>query len=604
MIFGLDASQALLIVILVTSMIVLSREWIRVDLSAILIILALSLSRVLTPEEALSGFGSEPAILVAAIFVMSGALYRTGLSERFGTWIIGLVNSKFERIVGVIMPLVALPSAVTHHVTLTAIMVPIILKISKDKNIPASQLLMPMSFAASLGTTMAIIGAPAFLIANGLLKQQGSPGLSIFSIAPIGLVLVTAGTLFIIFFGKYLLPSRQGNEESNEHLRLDGYYTELVLMTDSPMVGKTVEELESANEKEFKIVQWYRGGRARNRPYKSKKVRAGDVLVVRTDPDRVASIQQEKGVELHTLQKYGDEMPELQNNKDEKDLPSMLVQAVVAPRSALIGKTIAKVDFLRNYGVIVISVWRRKGRLRTELSKAKIREGDILVMVGETAALRKISEDRSFLMLAPFQGEPKPLEKAPLAAILIGASILAAAFNIVPVEMAFLAGAAGLVLTGCLNMRQAYQSIDTRIYVFIAGAIPLGLAMQVTGTADLLAGGLQKLVENWEMHWTLLLLFLTAGLITQLMSDAATTALLVPVAIALARGLGEPPEPFAVTVAMAAVASFFTPIGHHGNLLIYGPGNYEFSDFLRVGIPLTFVVAIIVVIMAPMLWPG
>src|SRR5574340_1172799 len=203
-------------------MIVLSREWIRVDLSAILIILALSLSRVLTPEEALSGFGSEPAILVAAIFVMSGALYRTGLSERFRTWIQGLVNTKFERIIAVIMPLVALPSAVTHHVTLTAIMVPIILKISKDKNIPASKLLMPMSFAASLGTTMAIIGAPAFLIANGLLKQQGSPGLSIFSIAPIGLVLVTAGTLFIILFGNNLLPSRKGNDESNEHLRLDG----------------------------------------------------------------------------------------------------------------------------------------------------------------------------------------------------------------------------------------------------------------------------------------------------------------------------------------------------------------------------------------------
>lgn len=603
MILGLAASQILLLVILVLATVLLSGEWIRVDLSAVLIILALSVSRVLTPEEALSGFSSEPAILVASVFVMSGALYRTGLSERFGAWIRGLVSDRFEHVVAVLMPLVALPSAFTHHVTMTAIMVPVVLKISREKGIPASKLLMPMSFAASLGTTIVIIGAPAFLIANGLLKQAGRPGLGIFSIAPIGLTLTLAGTLFTVIAGRWLLPSREGDEETTEHFRLDGYYTELVLLPDSPMAGKTIEELEAGKDVELKVVRWFRNGTPRNKPYGKKKTRPGDVLLVRSNPDRVVSIHEEKGVAIHSLHKYGEEVPGLPDQQDG-GMASALVQAVVAPRSDLIGKTIGRVDFLHNYGVIVVSVWRRTGRLRSELARARIREGDILVMTGDSASLRRIAEDRSFLLLAPFQGEPKPLQRAPLAGIIMLASVLTASLSLLPAEISFLAGAAAMVLFRCLTMKQAYQSIDTRIFVFIAGAIPLGLAMQTTGTAALLAGWLQHLVAHWDIHWTLLILFLTAGLITQLMSDSATTALLAPVAIALARSLNAPPEPYVVAVAMASVASFFTPIGHHGNLLIYGPGNYQFRDFLRVGIPLTLLVAAIVVLIAPVLWPA
>ena len=183
-------------------------------------------------------------------------------------------------------------------------------------------------------------------------------------------------------------------------------------------------------------------------------------------------------------------------------------------------------------------------------------------------------------------------------------SVALAALSIVPVEIAFLAGAVVMILSGCISTSQAYQSIDTRIFIFIAGAIPLGLAMQETGTADLLAGWLEGLVATWGIRWILLALFLVTGLVTQIMSDAGTTALFAPIALALAQELGLRPEPFVVTVAMAAVTSFFTPIGHHGNLLIYGPGNYQFTDFVRVGVPLTLIIAVIVSFMAPMLWPG
>jgi di/tricarboxylate transporter len=605
MLNGIEVNQIYLFVILVGSIVLLFTEWIRIDLTAILIIVALGLTGVLTPEAALSGFSSEPAILLAAVFVLNGALFHTGLSERLGSWIKQLAGKSLERAIGVVMPSVALLSAFTHHVTITGLMLPPMLKLSRESDIPASKLLIPLSFAASLGTAITIIGAPAFLIADGLLKQSGQSGLGIFSIAPIGLTLSLTGTIFFLLVARFLLPAHRGNDESVDHFRMEGYYTELLLLTDSPLSGKTVREIEEEQAVDFKVSAWYRNGRPRNRPYGSKKTQVGDVLVIRTTPDKIATIEKEPGMAIQPLEKYKETFPASQENeKDKEDLSTRLVQSVVAPRSDLIGRTIGRIDFLENYGVLIVGVWRRKGWLRTELSRVKLREGDVLVMTGDTDSLQRISEDRSFLMLVPFRGEPKPLHKARLAGLIMIASTVIAALNIVPVEIALLTGAVIMILTGCISVPQAYQSIDARIYIFIAGAIPLGLAMQETGTANMLAGWLQALVSGWDIHWILLALFLVTGVVTQVMSDAGTTALFGPIAIALAGGLGLPPQPFVVTVAMAAVTSFFTPIGHHGNLLIYGPGGYQFGDFVKVGVPLTLIVAVIVSFMAPILWPG
>ncbi len=607
---GLESSQLALFAILVGAIILLFTEWIRIDLTAILIILALNLAGLLEPDEAFSGFSSEPAIMLAAIFVLSGALKHTGLSERLGNGIKLMAGNSFERIIAVMMPAVALMSAFIGHVALTAIMLPVTMTLARENDIQPSKLLMPMSFAASLGSTIAIIGAPAFLVANSLLRQAGQPGLGIFSIAPIGLALSLAGTLFVLLIGRFLLPAHPGDDEAINHFRLQGYYTELVILPESELVGKTIRQIESELEPDLKVSAWFRDTHPRGKPFGRKQTRAGDVLVIRTNPDKLASIQQERGIALHPLHKYEKEFLLLSGNENNgennhnEDIASRLVQSVVAPKSEFIGKTIGQIDFLRRYGVIIVSVWRQKGWLQTELSRTKLRAGDVLVMVGDNPSLKRIAEDLSFLMLVPFEGEPKFHRKAPLAGAIMALAVLASTLNLVRVDVALMAGAAAVLLCGCISARQAYQSIDTRIYVFIAGAIPLGLAMEKTGAAALLGGWLQGLVMDWDTPWILLAFFLVSGVITQVMSDTATTILLAPVAIALARGLNLPPEPFVVTVAMASVASFFTPIGHHGNLLIYGPGRYQFSDFLRVGIPLTLLAAGLVAVLAPMLWPA
>ena len=601
---GFTVVQLTLLVILAGAFALLLTERIRIDLTAVLIILALAVTGILPAEEALSGFGSEPAIVAAAIFVLSGAMQTTGLADRLGLWIGRLAGKSSLRITGVVMGAVAALSAFTHHLTITAVMVPVTLKLSQDHDVPASRLLMPMSFAASLGTTITILGAPAFLIADRLLRQSGRPGLGVFSIAPIGIGLTVTGILFVLIGGRFLLPVRNGKQQEGNGARfqLDGYYTELIISEESAFTNHTLEELEEKSKGRFKVAGWMRYGRPMSRPYGNSRLQANDVLLVRTNPDELATIQQEPGIHLYPIFKYQNGGAFTAANENEKEA-SRLVQSVLAPGSELDGRTIGKTKFLERYGLIVVGIWRRSAWLRAELSRVRLREGDVLLLYGNEEAIERLKGDRSFLMLVPFQGEPFMRHRAPLAGVIMIASIVVAAAGVLPVEIALLAGAVAVILTGCINIQQTYRAIDGRIYVFIAGAIPLGLAMESTGTADLLAGRLYAFLGSWPPSLILFALFVIAALLTQMMSDAGTVALLGPLVISLAMALGHSPEAYVVVVAMAAVASFLTPIGHHGNLLVYGPGGYRFNDFIRVGTPLTLLVGIVVTFGVQVIWP-
>ena len=244
MLKNLNHQQLWFFAILLVALVLFITEWIRTDVVAVMIVVALYATRVLKADDALSGFSSEPAIVVAGIFVLSGALHVTALSDKIGDLIGKLAGSSLTRAIAVIMPSVSLLSAFTHHVTTTAIMLPVTLDLSRERKIPASKLLMPMSFAASLGTTITIIGAPAFLIASTILQQAGRSGLGIFSISPIGLSLTVAGTLFVLLIGRFLLPARNGSEDATRHFRLEDYLTEITVLPDSPFSKKTIAEIE------------------------------------------------------------------------------------------------------------------------------------------------------------------------------------------------------------------------------------------------------------------------------------------------------------------------------------------------------------------------
>ncbi len=602
--FGLNPQQVFFLLILTAAIVLFISEWIRSDLVAVMVVVALYVTGVLDPRDALSGFSSEPAIVVAAIFVLSAAMHVTGLSDTIGSWIGRLAGKSLTRAIAVIMPSVAVLSAFTHHVTTTAMMVPVTLNLARERNIPASKLLMPMSFAASLGTAITIIGAPAFLIASSTLQQSGRSGLGIFSIAPIGLLLTLVGTVFVLLVGRFLLPSRHAAEDRSNHFALEDYLSEIIISEKSPFLKQTVADVEADSKFHFKVLGLIRNRRRLPAPYSQEVLAEGDVLVVRAPPDELVAIREEPDMDLHPVKLFGDRITQSKSNGNDTEEEDVFVQAVVAPRSDLVGRTLKQIHFQRRYGAIVVGLWRKDGWLDQEISKVRLKPNDVLVLEGDAEALANVATDRAFLMMIPFHGQSKVRRRGWVAGLIMLATILLAAFNLMSIEMAAVAGAVAVVLTRCLNIRQAYEAIDSRIFVFIAGAIPLGVAMQKTGMAGMFAGWLQQAVGGWPERAVLLVLFAVVAVITQFMSDAATTALFAPVAVALAEGLGRPPEAFVVTVAMAAVVSFLTPIGHHGNLLVYGPGRYRFSDFAKVGTPLTVAAAVVVVMLAPLLWPG
>jgi di/tricarboxylate transporter len=500
------------------------------------------------------------------------------------------------------MPAVAVLSAFTHHVTMTAVMLPAVLTLAREKRIPASKLLMPLSFAASLGTTITIIGAPAFLVADDALRRAGQPGLGLFAIAPIGISLSLIGTLFMLLVGRWLLPTRAGAPDRSTSFRREPYVTELTVLPDSPFLGQTLAEIKARGHYHFTVVGWVREGLRLDRPFAAERLREGDVLLAHATPEDIAAFRESRGIELHPVTQYG-----LETAKEEgagAEPRAALVEAVIAPTADIIGRTLRDLDFRRRYGLIVVGLWRQQGFVQEELAGIPLRPGDVLLLYGEDEALARVDRDPAFLLLVPFPAEPNLRRKAPLVGLVMLVTIGVAALNRLSLDLVMLAGALAMLLLGCLTPRQAYRAIDGRIYIFIAGAIPLGTAMQDTGVAALLAGWLQQAIGGWGEAAILLALFAVVGLVTQFLSDAATTAIFAPVAVSLAQALGHAPEPYVVTVAMAAVAAFLTPIGHHGNLLIYGPGDYRFRDFVVVGTPLTCIVGVVVVVLTQMIWPN
>jgi di/tricarboxylate transporter len=598
----MEPAQIVFLLILGAALVLLVTEWIRLDLTAVLVVVALAASGLLSPADALSGFSSDPAILLVSMFVLSGGLSQTGLAGRLGGWIGKLSGDSVWRAVLVMMPCVALMAAFSHHLMVTALMLPVILALNRSHNLPASRLMMPMAFAASLGTTVTVIAAPAFLIARDLLVRGGEEEVGIFSIAPIGLVLCLIGTAYILLFGRWLLPRRDGAKAEQDRFRLERYYTELVVLDDSPQAGKSMGDFRKEHAERFQVVDWLRAGRSRSRPWNRKHLAAGDLLLVRANPDELAALDKQQGLALHAVVQYGEEIPDEKRKNLQGD--ERLVQAVIGPESELLGHSIGDIDFLSRYGVVVVGLWRKRGFMRNELAKVRLKGGDLVVLWGEQAALDRLVDHPSFLLLLPFAGRARKLGKAWLAGLVMAVSVLAAASGALPVAIAFLAGAAAMVVTGCLSLKQAYESVEVRIFVFIAGAIPLGLAMERTGTAALFADWLSPLVSSWQPGWVLLALFLIAALFTQILSDTATTVLLAPIAFGMAGVLGISAPAMVFSVAMGAVAAFLTPIGHHGNLLVYEPGNYRFVDFVRVGTPLTLLLGLAVAWLAPIVWPA
>lgn len=599
MILGIAQDQLVFMAIMLVAIVLFITEILRVDVVAVLIILALSISGLIEVNEAFSGFSSEPAIIVAAVFILSAGLSYTGVTDVIGEWVTRLSGKGETQAIFVIMISVAMMSAFTHHLMVTAMMLPIIMKICKDeKGLHASRLLIPMATAASLGTTLTLIGAPAFLLANNVLKRGGGNGLSLFSVAQVGAPLVLAGVIYCILM-KWILPKTSGDDDTANSFRLTEITTELVVADKSSWIGKPFQDLIAQSENHFDILSWLRKDKTQERKDQTALIEVGDMFIVKTTADELMSLDGSKGLVLKALQKFSEDKEFTINLAGEE---KRILKAVISPKSEFVGRSVGQINFYRLFGVAVVGIWRKSGWVSAGVADTILQPGDMLVIWGPKEKLESLKLHRAFLMFLPFYGTSMKRNKSKVAALIMLTSITVAATGLLPAYLAFVAGALMMVLTKCVDIEQAYASVEVKIFVMIAGVIPLGIAMEKTGVDKLLASQIIKYTGGWEPFAMLLVFFWIAALLTQILSDAATTVLLAPIAVAFAKSASISPTSAVVCVTVGAVASFLTPIGHHGNLLILSPGGYRFSDFLKIGLPLTVILSVITCFLSIRIW--
>lgn len=595
----MTVDQGIFCVIMISAIALFVQGRVRVDVIGILIILALAITKIISLKDAFSGFSSEPAIIVCAVFVLSAGLTSTGVTDIIGSWVGRWSGSSELRVSLVVMIAVAFMSAFTHHLMITAMMLPIVMKICRDQKVASSRILIPMATAASLGTTLTLIGAPAFLLANNILVRSGEPTLRLFSIAKVGAPVVASSILLILLL-RWLLPKRSGVDKSDDRFLLSEISTELVVPEGSKWDGKTIGEMQQATAEMFKTFAWQRNRRNLSLHHPDLTVHVGDVLLVKTNSDELLSMDGGLGLVLKAINKYGDQ-PDAKSPIVSAD--NRVFQALIAPQSPLRGRTLAELNFFHRYGVVAVGIWRKSGWMEDELSEVVLQEGDLVVMWGPEDRLTRLARHRGFLLFMPFQGSPVKRHKRGLAAMIMILSVVTAAMAWLPAYVAFVAGALAMVVTGCVSHDDAYGAIETKIFIMIAGVIPLGIAMEKTGFDKIVADGVLGWTQGWSPLMLMMLFFWFAALLTQILSDAATTVLVAPIALAFAKATEISPTAAVVTVTMGAVASFLTPIGHHGNLLVLGPGGYSFGDFLKIGLPLTVVISVLTCFLSLTAWP-
>ncbi len=584
----------LVFAVAVCAVILFATEKLSVDLIALLIMATLLISGVITPEEGISGFSNKATVTVGAMFVLSAGLFKTGAVSYLGKITSDIFRRNYWFGMITVMFAVGFFSAFINNTPVVAIFIPILLGVAKDIKTSASKLLMPMSFASMFGGVCTLIGTSTNILVSSIAERQGQPAFSMFEIAPLGLIMFAVGMIYMLLIGIRLIPERRVEGDLIESFNLQEYIAEIVLLENSLSVGYEIKDAPLVKEIELNIIEVQRGEEVFSLPTPDFILKKNDVLRVRCDLDKFQKIQEREGVLFKPQYKWSDEDIETADTK--------LVEAVIAPNSDLVGKTLAFLKFRENFGASVLAL-RHRGRLMIEkIADTKLDAGDALLIEVKTNRFSGLQQNPSFVIISEIEKFKYRRRKLIPALVIVAGVILTATLGIAPIVISAVVGAILLVLVGCLTMEEVYQSIEWRIIFLLAGVLSLEAAMSNSGAGMLISSQIIAVVGVWGPLALLSAFYLMTFTLTEMMSNNATAALLTPIAIATAHTIGVSPRPFLVAVMFAASASFMTPVGYQTNTLIYGPGQYRFSDFLRVGTPLNMLFWITATIFIPYFW--
>ncbi|MFQ5855735.1 MAG: SLC13 family permease [Anaerolineae bacterium] len=774
---------AITVAILILAVILFITERLRMDVVALLVLVALALTGLVTPAEALSGFSNPAVVTVWAVFILSGGLSRTGVANVVGRQVLRLAGQSEARLVVVIMLTAGVMSAFMNNVGVAALLLPVVMDISRRIGRPPSKLLMPLAFGALLGGLTTLIGTPPNILISDALRDSNLRAFQLFDYTPVGVAVMLAGVAFMTLIGRYLLPVRDlaressalGQTDVREFYHLRERLFVMRVPDDSVLAGKALVDSRLGSALGLNVIAILRDDQTQLAPDPYAVLRPGDRLLVEGRLERLTELQGrshlvvEDGsldverlvsseinlarvalsprssllgqtlLELDFRRHYGvivlaiwrDDVPKWTNLDNTplqvgdvllvqgpraqvealRDIPDFLVssaeqaevyrlherlmvvrvprestlvgktlaesrlgdvfgltvlgivrqnpthlspaveerlqagdmllvkgnpedllrlralqdleidrqtppdlrkleseriglaEVVLSPHTTLVGKTLRQLHFREKYGLSVLAIWREGQAYRSNLRNMALRFGDALLLYGPREKLKVLGSEPDFLVLTEEAQEVPRLNKAPLAALVMGSVLLPVIIGWLPISIASVAGALLMVLTGCLTMEEAYRFIEWRAVFLIAGMLPLGIAMAQTGAARFLTEGMVAMIGGFGPLAVIAGLYALTTLATQVMPNAAVAVLLAPIALSTAGNMGVSPYTLMMAVALAASASFLSPVAHPANVLIMGPGGYRFSDYIKVGVPLTLVVLIATLLVLPIFWP-
>ena len=564
-------------------------EKLPVDVVALLVLCTLLVFGVVTPAEALSGFASQATITVAAMFVLSAGLQRSGIIAGLGEqlarirwgWLFALV----------MMVLAASLSAFVNNTAIVAIFIPMVIATVVANRQPPSKFLIPLSYAAQFGGVCTLVGTSTNLLVDSLARDSGLPGFSLFEFSQLGLWFVGAGVVYLML-ARPLLPDRGLPDTEADH-HSGRYLVELRVPDDSPAIGKPGGQALPLETGDAYLLEIQRDGALLPRP-RAEPVQAGDRLLLRGAWSELKKVRKLLRLEFDPV------AADLAGNPEE---PRMQAEVMVAPGSHLVGQSLAQLRFGHTYRALVRALQRPRTTLRTPPHQVPLQVGDTLLLDAPASAMATLHADRGMVVL---NEHPQPrinVRAAVLSVVTMVAVIAVAALGVMPIVASALLGCVVLVVTGVLKAEDAYAAVDWRVIVLLAGVLPLGIALQKSGGADWLAQGALELLGNHGPVLTLAVIYLLTAVMTEVMSNNAAAVLLVPIAIATAEVMGVDSKPFLVAVAFAASTSFATPVGYQTNTMVYTAGGYRFADFLRIGVPLNLLFWVMAVLLIPRYFP-
>ncbi|ABA87865.1 membrane protein, TrkA-C domain pair-containing [Syntrophotalea carbinolica DSM 2380] len=579
--------------ILLAAVLLFATEWLPMDVVAMLILLALAITGLVSVPEALSGFSNPAVITVAAMFVISAGITHTGALGKAGEHLIRLAGGSEMRLTVIIMASVAVFSAFINNIGATAVLMPVIVDICRRMHVSPSKMLIPLAYGSLLGGVCTLVGTPPNILMNALLYEYTGERFGLFSFSPLGIVLVIVGISYMALVGRRMLPTRK-SEKLTEAYQVKEYITQVKILKDSPVAGQTIAGSALERDFQLRVRAILRGREKFPQPRRNRKLRVDDILFLEGNPHGILKVMAAKGLQL---------IPERAEQSPRRGKELLVVEASLTPNSDMVGKTLRQVRFRETHGLNVLALWRQGAPVVKKVDHVVLRFGDVLLLQGDDAGIKHLGRQHGFLLLGGVEPVPYRPRQAPMALMVLAGVILLTSTEVLPIALAAPLGALGMVLSRCLTAQEAYESIDWRIILLIAGTLPLGLALENSGAASLLAERLLHMLGNWGPYVVMAAFFLLTSVLTEIMSHAATAVLIAPIALHAAMTLQVSPRPFFMAVAVAASSCFMTPISHQSNALVMGPGGYRFSDFMRTGVLLNLLVWVCACLLIPWLFP-